>query len=379
MEQVLHISLQEKPVRSPSSEPDRTSKKSEVGDDRPHAPDMELDTCNADAGQWGATRKQLFPDGQPGTSASQTSTEVSPAGSTSSSDVPNLGGEPRAPMSFKDKLLQGSAGHGGLSPEAEDDTEFQVAPEDVQIVKDGPIPSITFSRRVLSFLEECMEYAVVVKLLDRFVRQDILYVRLNTLWEPAGGLKLTELDSGCYMVKLFNAADYQHALLGGPWVVQGHYLTVHPWEPTFSPQNLEIKQVVCWVRLPGLPYHYYHKHVLRTIGDAIGHVFKIDYNTIGVSKARFARMAVKVDLTQPLVSMVHLDGITQFVEYEGLPTICYGCGRYGHLEPSCPQKVTEPATSPGVPPPRRCRLTPEQNPPAPEKKTSRTANSLGCG
>ncbi|XP_028802469.1 uncharacterized protein LOC114757564 [Neltuma alba] len=67
----------------------------------------------------------------------------------------------------------------------------------------------------------------------------------------------------------------------------------------------------------------------------------------GLDKARFARLAVKLDLTKPLVSKLRLDGITQYVEYEGLPTICYQCGRYGHLEATCPLKLqaSNPETS----------------------------------
>lgn len=64
-------------------------------------------------------------------------------------------------------------------------------------------------------------------------------------------------------------------------------------------------------------------------------MLKIDYNTEGFEKARFTRLAVKLDLTKPLISKINIDGLLQLVEYEGLPTICYGCGRYGHLEEAC--------------------------------------------
>lgn len=46
-----------------------------------------------------------------------------------------------------------------------------------------------------------------------------------------------------------------------------------------------------------------------------------------------------IDLSKPLVSRIKVDGDALPVEYEGLPTICYHCGRYGHLEEGCPQKV----------------------------------------
>ncbi|XP_028752881.1 uncharacterized protein LOC114712468 [Neltuma alba] len=153
-----------------------------------------------------------------------------------------------------------------------------------------------------------MRLTVVVKVLGRYVRQDILHSKICTFWQPTGNYKLTKLEGGCYIVKFEKEWDYQHAILGGPWVVQGHYLMVHPWEPTISPQNLEIKQVYGWVRLLGLPYHYYHKSILRAIGEVIGTILKVNYNTAGVDKARFAQLVVKIDPTKPLVSKIKLDG-----------------------------------------------------------------------
>lgn len=54
---------------------------------------------------------------------------------------------------------------------------------------------------------------------------------------------------------------------------------------------------------------------------------------------KFARLAVIVDLTKPLTSKNMVDGEMIYVEYEGLPTICYHRGRYGHLLDSCPKKI----------------------------------------
>lgn len=55
-----------------------------------------------------------------------------------------------------------------------------------------------------------------------------------------------------------------------------------------------------------------------------------------VTKGRFARVCVEIDLTKPLVAKFWLDKRWYSVEYEGLHLICYKCGRYGHGLKSCP-------------------------------------------
>lgn len=273
------------------------------------------------------------------------------SGASEASHIDEAGGvhnHSTAPISFRDKLVGKTEAYKGSSISLPEDLTIENG--DVQVNMEGLVPSITFSRRIQELMSQCMKYALVVKLLGRFIRQDVLHSKIRALWKPTGNFKITELEGGCFMVKLENAEDYQTAMLGGPWVVLGHYLTIHPWEPSISPSNLEIKQVYGWVRLPGLPYHYYHKNVLRAIGEVIGPVLKIDYNTEGFDKAIFARLAVKLDLTKPLISMIKLDGLTQFIEYEGFPTICYSCGCYGHLEEACPLKNRHSSPSNGQAP-----------------------------
>ncbi|KAI9102976.1 hypothetical protein K1719_023415 [Acacia pycnantha] len=133
------------------------------------------------------------------------------------------------------------------------------------------------------------------------------------------------------------------------WAVDdfGHYLTVQPWTPAFRPQDHVVNQVIGWIRLPKLPARYYHKSIIRSIGGVFGEVIKVDYNTDSGDRGKFARIAVVIDLTKPMISKIQVDGELIYVEYEGLPSICFECGRYGHLQSSCPTKMVA-AT---VPPP----------------------------
>ncbi|KAJ4843253.1 hypothetical protein Tsubulata_035371 [Turnera subulata] len=48
------------------------------------------------------------------------------------------------------------------------------------------------------------------------------------------------------------------------------------------------------------------------------------------------RIAVEVDLLQPLKGKVEMQDETYNVEYEGLPTVCYNCRCVDHYIAACP-------------------------------------------
>ncbi|KAI9074584.1 hypothetical protein K1719_043425 [Acacia pycnantha] len=151
-------------------------------------------------------------------------------------------------------------------------------------------------------------------------------------------------------------------------MIFGHYLTVQPWTPSFRSHNHVVSQVIGWIRLPKLPARYYHKSIIRSIGGVFGEVIKVDYNTDSGDCGKFARIAVIIDLTKPLVSKIMVDGELIFVEYEGLPSICYDCGMYGHLQASCPAKTT--LISGGKPDSSANGVTNAPIPVQPERETS---------
>lgn len=296
MEHHLDIAMATKPERTPKSEDRRSKKKVRTHDDHDLHVDMDskdyLGIATEDHQNWPTLSRQLFTEATPEPNHSPTPPAQAKQPTTSSAET-----HPQPQASFKDKLVGGGT-RGEPLPEVPPE-ELLLDDDDVTISTEELVPSISFSQRVQDIMTENMRYTVVVKVLGRFVRYTALYTKISALWKPSSGFRLIELDEGCFLVKLFSNDDYQNALLGGPWVVMGHYLTVHPWEPTISPQNLEIENVYGWVRLPSLPYHYYHKSVLRAVGDLIGDVQKIDYNTSDGTKARFARLAVKINLTKP--------------------------------------------------------------------------------
>ncbi|KAH1083257.1 hypothetical protein J1N35_023018 [Gossypium stocksii] len=98
-----------------------------------------------------------------------------------------------------------------------------------------------------------------------------------------------------------------------------------------------------WIRFPALPSHLYNRKIITEIGELVGKVVKLDLNTDCRSRGRFARMAVYINLEKSLISQTLINGRTQMVEYESLSTICFHCGRYGHVESICTLKLHVPS------------------------------------
>ncbi|KAE8727624.1 hypothetical protein F3Y22_tig00005459pilonHSYRG00365 [Hibiscus syriacus] len=233
-------------------------------------------------------------------------------------------------LSFRD-MVKGSSMRGQLNVSTHD-MDVDVLPKDIKNQFRWVFPEIKFSGRVH---DAKLANSIVVWLLDKSIGYRALLNRIKMIWNPQGEINLIDLDNEYYMVRYANEEDYNHVLSRGPWIIYRCYLTVQPWSRSFSTKAGYPKKIMAWCRLSGLPYHYYIRSLFRYIAKVIGTVVRVDYNTEDGSRGYFVRLIVVVDLEKPLMSRVIIDGHKQPVKYEGLPSICYTCGKYGHVQENC--------------------------------------------
>lgn len=82
------------------------------------------------------------------------------------------------------------------------------------------------------------------------------------------------------MVRFNSKVEYEYILLGGPWMIVDHYLTVRQWQSNFHPKIASIDKVLIWIRIPNLPIEYYDKNFLLRLGSCIGRPIKVDEATL---------------------------------------------------------------------------------------------------
>ncbi|KAI9117005.1 hypothetical protein K1719_012004 [Acacia pycnantha] len=233
--------------------------------------------------------------------------------------------------SYHNKLLNG-ARTGGVNQKQ---SEVNLTKEDYKVDREGDIPCIEFSSTIRALLAKGMERSLIIKFLGRSITYHDLVYRTQMLWKLKGSYHLVDMEGGFYCATFDLEEDYYKVLTGGPWMVYGAYLTIQPWSLEFDSKTAVVSKVVAWVRIPGLSIRYYHKSTLRAIGALIGEVVKVDYMTETKGRGRYARLAVLIDLLNPLIPCIKVDGKSYCIEYEGLPHICFTCGKHGHSKERC--------------------------------------------
>ncbi|KAH1064603.1 hypothetical protein J1N35_029590 [Gossypium stocksii] len=144
-----------------------------------------------------------------------------------------------------------------------------------------------------------------------------------------------DLGYGFYAVKFEKQGDRFKVMIDGRWKIMDHYLTVKKWKPNFHSKTVVGWSTVIWIHLSGLPLEYFHESVLIDVGKLAGKPIKVDSNTSFGTRGKFARICVEVDLSKPLLSQVRIGSFALNIEYEGLHTVYFSCGCFGHRLESC--------------------------------------------
>ncbi|MBA0572262.1 hypothetical protein Golob_002616 [Gossypium lobatum] len=186
-------------------------------------------------------------------------------------------------------------------------------------VIDG-VPSIDFSDRVYSIIEESMSKLVFVKLLGRKIGYNASWNKVCLLWKPSMHFQLMDIKNDYILAKFESYLDYSNILSNGPWVIYGKYMMVQPWTNQFSPLKSFPHSVVAWVHILGLSGSLYKRSIFQAIDEMEGNVSKIDLKKDKRARGQFARFAVQVDLRKHLVSRIRIASQIYKVEYESLST-----------------------------------------------------------
>ncbi|CAN1269599.1 hypothetical protein LINPERPRIM_LOCUS13641, partial [Linum perenne] len=190
--------------------------------------------------------------------------------------------------------------------------------------------------------------AIIISTLGKKFTFAFMSRKIPQIWAKKGDVRVSDVGWGYFVIRFQSTEDYERAMFGGPWMVADHYVVCEEWRPYFRPEDSALSKLRVWICLPGIPLEYFDYSILKRIGDRIGKTVRIDHTTLEGSRGNFARLCVEVDLSKPLLSKYLLRRRVRRIEYEGLHTICFQCGCYGHEEASCPVKEVSEVTEPEV-------------------------------
>lgn len=92
-----------------------------------------------------------------------------------------------------------------------------------------------------------------------------------------------------------------------------------------------IDTTLAWICFPDLSIIYYGDDLLRTFSSTVGKPVRVDRNTSLTLWGKFTWVCVELDLTKPLVAQFWIDEEKYIIDYKGLHSIYFHCGKFGHL------------------------------------------------
>ncbi|KAK8656999.1 hypothetical protein V6N13_098933 [Hibiscus sabdariffa] len=187
---------------------------------------------------------------------------------------------------------------------------------------------------------------VIGKLISSEPIDDKAVIRaFQGIWKKEKFISITTVKTNYYIIK-FPTEDIRNDILSrGPWTFKDEWLALATFNPNYNIDEYTFSSMNTWVRIFGISSILMDNddiahHTGNSLGAMIGKVIKVDTRRIDLNMVDYLRVGIILDVTKPVRRCVAIGGTSPSpklcpIQYERLPTICYGCGIIGHNLDAC--------------------------------------------
>ncbi|CAA7023510.1 unnamed protein product [Microthlaspi erraticum] len=153
-------------------------------------------------------------------------------------------------------------------------------------------------------------------------------------WEIKGEIEGSDLGNNCFQFRFTLLEDLKRILANRPYQFSRWMVVLQRWEPIIS-ANFP-SQIPFWIKLKGLPLHYWKEDLVCKIGREAGELLHFE-----ISKT-VARTKISVNALNPILKETEVEFATGEValvtlEYERLGLHCTICNSLTHEDKYCPE------------------------------------------
>lgn len=149
-------------------------------------------------------------------------------------------------------------------------------------------------------------------------------------WNVVGKITGRDLGPNLFQFSFETEKDLQVILSKAPFHFKRWMLILQKWEPVVS--DVFPDRITFWIRIHGIPLHYWNDTTINAIGLALGPIVARDVDR--------ARLRVQVDGLKPLITKMDIELPSKKIveitlEYEHLEKHCFLCKSLSHEDGDC--------------------------------------------
>ncbi|XP_059669522.1 uncharacterized protein LOC132314715 [Cornus florida] len=181
----------------------------------------------------------------------------------------------------------------------------------------------------------------------------VVQTAVTKLGKSFGLTNTIQGENNTFIFRFKSSIEVDTILSHGPWSLAGHPFSLLKWNQLNQSHPSHLGSLPIWTKFYNIPPNYWTAKGLSYIASAVGEPFYADEATEAITKLKFARICINLNLNKPLKHEIQLkmddsSFVDIRIEYQWLPKIYGKCRQLNHSDANCPLNYINPTHRKGT-------------------------------